>query len=175
MAWHPDTRELWFTENGRDLLGDELPHDELNRAPKPGLHFGYPYCHEGTLLDPEFGAGKSCSDFTPPVLKLGPHVAALGLQFYKGAMFPPEYRKQLFIVNHGSWNRSAAVGHTGYRIMMAKLDGNVVASYQVFAEGWLRGGRQAWGTPVDLLELPDGSLLVSDDRASAIYRISYRG
>jgi glucose/arabinose dehydrogenase len=171
-AWHPDTRELWFTDNGRDMLGDDTPNDELNVAPKPGLHFGYPYCHEGTILDPEFGKGKSCSDYTRPAARLGPHVAALGLKFYTGSMFPAEYRKQLFIVNHGSWNRSAAVPHTGYRVMLAKLQNNEVVSYEPFVEGWLVGGRQAWGRPVDLLELPDGSLLVSDDRANVIYRIA---
>jgi glucose/arabinose dehydrogenase len=181
MAWHPDTKELWFTDNGRDLLGDEQPNDELNHAARPGMHFGYPYCHEGAILDPEFGAGKSCADYTPPVQRLGPHVAALGLKFYTGAMFPAEYRKQLLIVNHGSWNRSAQVSHTGYRLMVAKLQGDKVVSYEPFAEGWLQKAgdsdlaRQAWGQPVDLLELPDGSLLVSDDRAGAIYRISYSG
>ncbi|MQA28255.1 MAG: sorbosone dehydrogenase family protein [Luteitalea sp.] len=172
LAWHPDTRELWFTDNGRDMLGDEVPNDELNVAAKPGMHFGYPYCHEGTILDPEFGKGKSCADYAPPAAKLGPHVAALGLKFYSGSMFPAEYRKQLFIVNHGSWNRSAQVSHTGYRVMLAKLQNNTVVSYEPFVEGWLQGGRQAWGRPVDLLELPDGSLLVSDDRASVLYRIT---
>ena len=180
LAWHPDTRDLWFTDNGRDALGDEQPNDELNNAPKPGLHFGYPYCHEGSIADPEFGKGKSCTDYAPPAQKMGPHVAALGLKFYQGTMFPAEYRKQLFIVNHGSWNRSAQVSHTGYRIMVAKIQGNKVTSYEPFAEGWLQKAegqqvaRQAWGQPVDLLELPDGSMLVSDDRAGAIYRISYR-
>jgi glucose/arabinose dehydrogenase len=179
QTWHPDTKELWFTDNGRDLLGDEQPNDELNNAPKAGLHFGYPYCHQGDILDPEFGKDKSCSSYAPPAYKMGPHVAALGLKFYTGTMFPPEYRKQLFIVNHGSWNRSAQVDHTGYRIMLAKLQGNRVVSYEPFAQGFLQKGegatvaRQAWGQPVDLLELPDGSMLVSDDRAGAIYRITY--
>ena len=178
LAWHPDTRALWFTDNGRDALGDDQPNDELNTAPKPGLHFGYPYCHEGSILDPEFGKGKSCGDYAPPAQKLGPHVAALGLKFYTGTMFPAEYRKQLFIVNHGSWNRSEKVSHTGYRIMLAKVQGDKVVSYEPFVQGWLQssgGGlaRQAWGRPVDLLELPDGSLLVSDDRANVIYRITY--
>jgi glucose/arabinose dehydrogenase len=172
MAWHPDTRDLWFTDNGRDMLGDERPNDELNVATRPGLHFGYPYCHEGTILDPEFGKNKSCADYVPPVAKLGPHVAALGLKFYAGSMFPAEYRKQLFIVNHGSWNRSPQAGHTGYRVMLAKLQNNNVVSYEPFVQGWLQGTRQAWGRPVDLLELPDGSLLVSDDRANVLYRIS---
>jgi glucose/arabinose dehydrogenase len=180
MAWHPDTRELWFTDNGRDTLGDDVPNDELNTAPKPGLHFGYPYCHQGDILDPEFGKGKNCADYVPPAQKMGPHVAALGLKFYTGTMFPAEYRKQLFIVNHGSWNRSPQVSHTGYRIMLAKVQNNKVVSYEPFVEGWLQAApgaelkRQAWGQPVDLLEMPDGSLLVSDDRASVIYRITYR-
>jgi glucose/arabinose dehydrogenase len=180
LAWHPDTRELWFTDNGRDMLGDEQPNDELNNAPKAGLHFGYPYCHEGTIPDPEFGKGKSCGDYAAPAQRMGPHVAALGMKFYQGTMFPAEYRKQLFIVNHGSWNRSAQVSHTGYRIMLAKVQGSKVTGYEPFAEGFLQKAegaelaRQAWGQPVDLLELPDGSLLVSDDRAHAIYRITYR-
>ena len=180
QTWHPDTNELWFTDNGRDNLGDDQPNDELNNASKAGLHFGYPYCHQGDILDPEFGKGKSCADYAPPAFKMGPHVAALGLKFYAGTMFPAEYRKQLFIVNHGSWNRSAQVSHTGYRIMVAKIAGNKVVSYEPFAQGFLQAAegatvaRQAWGQPVDLLELPDGSLLVSDDRAGAIYRISYR-
>jgi glucose/arabinose dehydrogenase len=177
--WHPDTRELWFTDNGRDALGDEQPHDELNVAPKAGLHFGYPYCHEGSILDPEFGAGKSCATYAAPAQKLGPHVAALGMAFYTGSMFPTEYRKQLFIVNHGSWNRSPQVSHTGYRLMLAKLEGSKVVSYEPFIEGWLQGTgdstvlRQAWGRPVDVLVMPDGALLVSDDRANVIYRIAY--
>jgi len=180
MTWHPDTRDLWFTDNGRDALGDEQPNDELNVAPAAGLHFGYPYCHEGSILDPQFGKDKNCADYTPPAYKLGPHVAALGLKFYAGSMFPAEYRKQLFIVNHGSWNRSAQVAHTGYRIMLAKVQGGKVVGYDRFIEGWLQTAegaslaRQAWGQPVDILELPDGSLLISDDRANVIYRVSYR-
>ena len=179
-AFHPDTRELWFTENGRDALSDETPNDELNLAAKPGLHFGYPYCHQGDIVDPELGKGKSCAEYVPPVQKLGPHVAGLGMKFYNGTMFPPDYRKQLLIVNHGSWNRSPQVSHTGYRLMLAKIQNNKVTSYEPFVEGWLQAApgselkRQAWGQPVDLLELPDGSLLVSDDRANVIYRITYR-
>jgi glucose/arabinose dehydrogenase len=179
FTWHPDTGELWFTDNGRDTLGDEQPNDELNVAPKPGLHFGYPACHEGTIVDPELGKGRSCADYVPPAQRLGPHVAALGLKFYTGSMFPAEYRKQLFIVNHGSWNRSPQVSHTGYRVMLAKVQGNKVVSYEPFIEGWLQSGgdsnlrRQAWGRPVDLIVLPDGSMLLSDDRANVIYRIIY--
>ena len=179
-TWHPDTREMWFTDNGRDALSDDTPNDELNIAGKPGLHFGYPYCHQGEIVDPEFGKGKSCADYVPPAQKLGPHVAGLGLKFYGGTMFPADYRKQLIVVNHGSWNRSPEVSHTGYRLMLAKVQNNKVTSYEPFVEGWLQAApgsqlkRQAWGQPVDLLELPDGSLLVSDDRANVIYRITYR-
>jgi glucose/arabinose dehydrogenase len=175
MAWHPDTRELWFTDNGRDLLGDEQPNDELNHAAKAGLHFGYPYCHEGTIPDPDpqILGSHSCSEFTPPAQRLGPHVAALGLKFYNGSMFPPEYRKRLFLVNHGSWNRTPQAGPIGYRIMTATIEGDKVTKYEPFAEGFLQG-RLAWGRPVDLLEMPDGSMLVSDDVAGAIYRIIYR-
>ena len=180
FAFHPDTRELWFTENGRDALSDETPNDELNVAPKAGLHFGYPYCHQGDIVDPELGKGKSCAEYVAPAQKLGPHVAGLGMKFYSGTMFPAEYRKQLLIVNHGSWNRSPQVSHTGYRLMLAKIEKNKVTSYEPFVEGWLQAAsgselqRQAWGQPVDLLELPDGSLLVSDDRANVIYRIVYK-
>jgi len=168
--WHPQTNELWFTDNGRDNMGDNRPPDELNHAPQPGLHFGFPYCHGGTIPDPEFGEERSCDEFAPPAQPLGPHVAALGMRFYSGSMFPGEYRDQIFIAEHGSWNRSTPIG---YRIMLVQLDDNKqVVSYEVFAEGWLRGG-EAWGRPVDLLLMPDGSLLVSDDLAGAIYRISY--
>jgi glucose/arabinose dehydrogenase len=179
--WQPGTGVLWFTDNGRDALGDDRPHDELNRAPAPGLHFGYPYCHEGSIPDPEFGAGRSCADFVPPAQKLGPHVAALGLAFYTGTMFPPEYRGQLFVAQHGSWNRSAEVSHTGYRVMLVRIEGDQVVGYEPFIEGWLGTApgaavaRQAWGRPVDVLQLPDGSLLISDDRAEVIYRVVYRG
>jgi glucose/arabinose dehydrogenase len=169
--WHPDTHELWFTDNGRDMLGDDVPPDELNRAPRPGLHFGYPYCHGGTVADPEYGKKHACSDFTPPAQALGAHVAALGMRFYTGTQFPPEYRGQIFIAEHGSWNRSEP---SGYRVMLVKLDGNRAVSYTPFVSGWLQG-RQAWGRPSDVLVLPDGSLLISDDYAGAIYRVRYTG
>ncbi|MDO8836472.1 MAG: sorbosone dehydrogenase family protein [Vicinamibacterales bacterium] len=167
--WHPTTKELWFTDNGRDMMGDDLPPDELNRAPSKGLHFGFPYCHAGTIADPEFGSKKPCSAFVPPARALGPHVAALGMRFYTGSMFPAAYRNQVFIAEHGSWNRSTPIG---YRVMLAKLSGNTVTGYDVFAQGWLRGSR-AWGRPVDVLVMPDGSLLVSDDLAGVVYRITY--
>jgi glucose/arabinose dehydrogenase len=169
--WHPVTKELWFTDNGRDMMGDDVPPDELNVAPAKGLHFGFPYCHGGTIADPEFGKARPCSDFVPPVQKLGPHVAALGVRVYTGTMFPARYRNQLFIAEHGSWNRSKKIG---YRVTLVRLEGDKAVSYEPFAEGWLRGD-EAWGRPVDVLVMPDGSMLVSDDEANAIYRISYRG
>jgi glucose/arabinose dehydrogenase len=167
--WHPLTGVLWFTDNGRDWMGDDVPPDELNSAPAKGLHFGFPYCHGGDIPDPEFGTGKSCEEFTSPRMKLGAHVAALGMRFYRGTMFPGEYRERIFIAEHGSWNRSTPVG---YRITMVTLKENAVVGYSVFAEGWLKG-EKAWGRPVDVLVMPDGSLLVSDDRAGVIYRIVY--
>lgn len=167
--WHPETKELWFTDNGRDWLGDDAPPDELNHAPRAGMHFGYPYCHGGTLPDPEYGRKRPCAEFTPPAQNLGPHVASLGMRFYTGSMFPPEYRNQILIAEHGSWNRSKKLG---YRISLVRLRGNKATGYETFAEGWLDGER-AWGRPVDVLVLPDGSLLVSDDHAGAIYRITY--
>ncbi len=169
--WDPRTKELWFTDNGRDMLGDELPSDELNHAPKPEMHFGYPYCHQGDTADPEFGRKRSCSEFSPPAVKLGPHVAALGMRFYTGASFPAEYRNNIFIAEHGSWNRSKKIG---YRVARVVVEGGRVSKHEVFAEGWLQG-ESVWGRPVDLEVMPDGSLLVSDDHAGAIYRIAYRG
>lgn len=167
--WHPESKELWFTNNGRDMLGDDEPHDELNHAPQKGMHFGFPYCHEGSLPDPRFGKKRACSEFTPPAQKLLPHTAALGMKFYTGNQFPADYSSHIFIAEHGSWNRSQP---QGYRISLVKLEGNKAVSYQAFAEGWL-GESKAWGRPVDILQLPDGSLLVSDDFADVIYRISY--
>jgi len=167
--WQPDTGILFFTDNGRDMLGDDLPPDELNAAPEKGIHFGFPYCHAGIIPDPEFGKMRPCSAFAPPALALGPHVAALGMRFYTGKQFPAHYRNQLFIAEHGSWNRSVPIG---YRVTLVRFDAKRPVSYEVFAEGWLQEGR-AWGRPVDLLQLPDGSLLLSDDKADAIYRISY--
>lgn len=169
--WHPVTHELWFTDNGRDWLGDDAPPDELNRAPHAGLHFGYPYCHGGDISDPEFGKSRPCSELTPPAWKLGAHVAALGMRFYTGTAFPPEYRGAIFIPEHGSWNRSKK---SGYRVTLVKLKGDRAVSYEPFAEGWKEGER-AWGRPVDLLVLPDGSLLLSDDEAGTVSRIVYKG
>ncbi|MCC6699314.1 MAG: sorbosone dehydrogenase family protein [Candidatus Hydrogenedentes bacterium] len=169
FSWHPTTQELWFTDNGRDMLGDDLPPDELNRAPKAGLHFGYPYWHGLSIPDPDFGEGHSAAEYTLPARELGPHVAALGMRFYTGGMFPAEYQNQILIAEHGSWNRSKPIG---YRVMLVKLNGNEAVSYEPFAEGWLQGS-QAWGRPVDVQVMPDGALLISDDRANAIYRVTY--
>ena len=167
--WNPMTKELWFTDNGRDMLGDDVPPDELNYAPRKGMNFGFPYCHGKNISDPQFGGKHRCDEFTPPAVELGPHVAALGMRFYTGMMFPSEYRNQIFIAEHGSWNRSTPIG---YRVMLVRLADNKPTSYEVFAEGWLQNG-QAWGRPVDVLVMPHGSLLVSDDKAALIYRISY--
>lgn len=172
MAFHPRSGELWFTDNGRDLLGDDLPPDELNHAPRPGLHFGYPYCHGGDLPDPEFAQGHSCAEFTPPVQRLGPHVASLGLRFYTGGQFPAEYRGQLLIAEHGSWNRSTPIG---YRVSLVRLHGDRALSYEPLVSGWLQASGRVSGRPVDLLVLGDGSLLISDDAGGRIYRLSYPG
>lgn len=169
FAWHPQTGELWFTDNGRDMLGDDVPPDELNHAPRAGMHFGYPYCHGGTIADREFGKLHRCSEYTPPAQRLGPHVASLGMKFYTGTQFPARYRNQIIIAEHGSWNRSKKIG---YRLSLVTLDGNKAVGYETFAEGWLQG-ESPWGRPVDVLNAPDGSLLVSDDYAGAIYRIRY--
>jgi len=169
FTWRRGTSQLWFTDNGRDWMGDDLPACELNFASEDGQHFGFPYCHQGDLPDPKFGEKFPCSSFIPPVQKLGPHVAPLGLEFYTGNQFPERFQNQILIAEHGSWNRSVPIG---YRVTMVTLEENQPVNYEVFADGWLQG-RRAWGRPVDLEILPDGSLLVSDDRNDAIYRISY--
>ena len=169
--WDPKTHELWFTDNGRDWLGDNRPPDELNHAPGKGMHFGYPYWHGKDIPDPDYGAGHKKDEFTPPEMELGPHVASLGMRFYTGRMFPPEYAGQIFIAEHGSWNRSVPLG---YRVTLVRIKDGRAAGYEVFAEGWLQAGN-AWGRPVDVQVMPDGALLVSDDRAGAVYRIIYQG
>ncbi len=173
FTWHPDTEELWFTDNGRDLMGDDIPPCELNRVSEAGQHFGYPFCHGGTIKDPEFGDQRPCSDFVPPVQNLGPHVAPLGVKFYTGDMFPESYKGHAFIAEHGSWNRSKKIG---YRITLVKLDGNKAISYEPFIDGWLDDASQErFGRPVDILFLDDGSMLISDDYADVIYRVTYMG
>jgi len=172
FTWHPVTKELWFTDNGRDLLGDDRPPCELNVATEQGQHFGYPYCHGGNDPDPEFAADRKCEEFVAPLQNMAAHVAPLGLQFYTGDKFPAEYKGAVFIAEHGSWNRSIP---QGYRITVVKFDeqGNALP-WEVFAEGWLRR-TLAWGRPVDILMQDDGSMLVSDDKAGVIYRIAYTG
>jgi len=167
--WQPGTDVLWFTDNGRDLLGDDVPPDELNRAEVPGRHYGFPACHGGTIVDPVYAKGRDCRMFEAPAITLGPHVAAIGMRFYRGTMFPPEYRGSIFIAEHGSWNRSHKIG---YRVSLVTVKDGQAVSYRPFAEGWLQG-EQAGGRPADVLELPDGSLLVSDDMSGAIDRITY--
>ena len=178
--WHPVTHELWFTDNGRDMLGDDVPNDELNVAPKAGLHFGFPFCHQGDVTDPEFGAQRACSTTEPPVQKLGAHVAAIGFAFYTGTMFPASYQNAAIIAQHGSWNRSTP---SGYRVMVARTGGRRVTGYEPLVEGFLpktdgAGGRGATkvatGRPADVLQMPDGSILISDDRGNRLIRVSYR-
>ena len=174
FTWHPVTNNLWFTDNGRDRLGDNTPPCELNTATQKGQHFGYPYCHGGTVKDPEFGNKRPCSDFVKPVQALGAHAAPLGVKFYTGSQFPAEYKNQIILAEHGSWDRSKKTGH---KLSLVKVDANGKAlSYDTFASGWLDDATQkVWGRPVDVIVLKDGSMLVSDDQAGVIYRISYKG
>lgn len=169
--WHPQTGELFFTDNGRDWLGNDRPAEELNAAPRPGMHFGYPFCHAGDLSDPEFGEKRPCSDFTPPAWRFPAHVAALGIRFYNGQQFPAEYRDQLFVAQHGSWNRDPP---DGYRLVRVDFRDGKPVGERVFAEGWLQPNGKVLGRPVDVLQLGDGSLLVSDDHRGALYRIRYQ-
>jgi glucose/arabinose dehydrogenase len=171
FTWHPVTKQLWFTDNGRDWLGDDAPPCELNVAPRAGLDFGFPYCHGTGIKDPDAQLAKlgECSKMTPPVQPLGAHVAPLGLKFYTANKFPEAYRGDVFIAEHGSWNRKEK---SGYRITRVKLDGNKAVKYEPFATGFNRGD-DVFGRPVDLLMLEDGSMLVSDDTSDAIYRITY--
>lgn len=171
--WHPETGELWFTDNGRDMLGDDIPPGELNRAERAGLDFGFPYCHGADIADPKFGAAGQCTDTVPPEQALGPHVAPLGMRYYTGSMFPERYRHQVFIAEHGSWNRSKSAGKTGYRVSLVRLSGNEAVSYEPFMEGFLTDEQKVLGRPVDLLIAPDGALLVSDDHNGVIYRVAY--
>jgi glucose/arabinose dehydrogenase len=167
--WDPQTRELWFTDNGRDNLGDDQPPDKLNHAPKAGLHFGYPYCHGGDIADREYGKQAPCSKFMAPALKLDPHGAALGMRFYTGAQFPAHYKNGVFIAQHGSWDRTEPIG---YRVLFVPMQDGKPGKPEIFVDGWLRGGR-ASGRPVDILVMPDGALLVSDDQAGVVYRVAY--
>lgn len=174
FTWHPDTQELWFTDNGRDMLGDDIPSCELNRATEDGMHFGYPYCHQGDLPDPDLGSKGPCEDYIAPAQNLGPHVAPLGIEFTHNSQLEADYHNTAIIAEHGSWNRSKKIG---YRLTMVQLDENFNSvGYDVFASGWLDvESDEVWGRPVDVEWLPDGSLLVSDDFADVIYRISKKG
>jgi glucose/arabinose dehydrogenase len=167
--WDPATGDLWFTDNGRDFMGENLPPDELNHAPVGGMHFGFPFCHGPGIPDPGLNPGGDCAGYTEPAQNLPAHVASLGMRFYTGTMFPEEYRNQIFIAEHGSWNRIVPIG---YRISLVRLENGTPVSYEVFADGWL-DGRTVSGRPVDLLVMPDGALMVSDDYAGKLYRIAY--
>jgi len=168
--FHPESGELWFSENGRDLMGDDIPADEINRVTEYGMHYGYPYIHAGDIKDPEYGAGKKPEDYVAPVLNLGAHVAALGIHFYQGKMLPEQYHKQLLVAEHGSWNRS---NKSGYKIGLATLEGSKVTQYESFISGFMQN-EKTYGRPVAIIELKDGSLLISDDYAHVIYRVSYK-
>lgn len=170
LAWHPENGTLYFTDNGRDNLGDDAPDCELNRVTRPGAHFGNPYIHGGDVPDPEHGAGKNPDDYEKPIQKLGPHVTPLGMQFYTGDQFPAEYRNRIFIALKGSTNRTLK---SGYSVVQVTLDaaGNA-AAYEDFATGWVYR-EEAWGRPVDVCVAKDGALFVSDEQAGVIYRIAY--
>jgi len=170
--FHPDNGNLFFTDNGTDWMGDDKPLCELNEVSEKGQHFGYPHCHSGLWLDDKFGENHNCDNFVKPLQNLGPHVAPLGMTFYTGQQFPDKYHKAIFIAEHGSWNRSTKIG---YRVALVRLDeaGNSLG-YEIFADGWLKDGK-VWGRPADVMQLPDGSLLVTDDFADVVYRIVYDG
>lgn len=176
FTWHPETKEMWFTDNGRDLLGDDIPACELNHAPTAGIHFGFPFWHQGDIPDPDFGQDRKREEFKEPEYKFEPHSAPLGLRFYQGKMFPEKYRGQLLVAQHGSWNRSPEAGHIGYQLRFVEIEDGKVVKSEIFADGWLdQEENKGWGKPVDILEMPDGSILVSDDVAHCIYRITYKG
>ena len=172
LAFHPKNGTLYFTDNGRDNLGDDAPHCELNRVTEPGQHFGNPYIHGGDVPDPEHGAGKNPDDYVKPIQQLGPHVTPLGLTFYTASQFPKAYKNRLFVVLKGSSNRSIKIGAEVKQLTLDKA-GNV-KSYDDFAKGWLYRG-EYWGRPIDVQVANDGALLVSDEQAGALYRIAYDG
>ncbi|MDX1628956.1 MAG: sorbosone dehydrogenase family protein [Fulvivirga sp.] len=171
--WHPETGNLWFTDNGRDMMGDNIPPCELNKVTEQGQHFGYPYCHGGDIADPQFGSKRHCNDFVKPQYNFKAHTAPLGMTFYTGDMFPASYKGDIIVAQHGSWNRSSKIG---YRLMHVKLQNGQAVGADVFAKGWLNHETQdQFGRPVDVLQMPDGSLLVSDDYGNMVYRIWYEG
>ncbi len=174
FAWHPETGKMWFTDNGRDMLGDDIPACELNYVERPGQHFGFPFWHQGDIADPDFGDKFPRDKFEEPKYKFEPHSAPLGLRFYRGDMFPAKYKNNIIVAQHGSWNRSKAAGHIGYQLRFVQVEGDKVVNSEIFASGWLdKETNKGVGKPVDVMELPDGSLLVSDDIANCIYRITY--
>ncbi len=168
--WNPETKQMYFTDNGRDWLSESVPEDELNRVTKVGEDFGAPYCYQGNIVDVEFGWGHSCKDYTPPVGLMGPHTASLGLRFYTGSMFPKAYKDAIFVARHGSWNKSQK---TGGDIALVKLNKDgTVKSVEPFLTGFIEDNKYL-GRPVDVMQMKDGSLLVSDDWNGAVYRITY--
>jgi glucose/arabinose dehydrogenase len=171
MDWHPVSKQLYFTENQRDWLSEDLPEDKLNRVTQPGKdNFGFPYCHQGNIPDQEFGWGRSCDEFTKPVALLGPHSAPLGMRFYTGTMFPAAYRNQIIIARRGSWNRTTKVG--GDLVLVTLKPDGTFKSMQPFVTGFIQNNNYV-ARPVDVLVMKDGSLLVSDDYNGAVYRVSY--
>jgi glucose/arabinose dehydrogenase len=171
--WDPRTKELWFTNHARDWISDDLPHDTLHHAGKKGMDFGYPFCHQGDLLDSDFGKGRACSEFDAPAAKLGAHIAPMGMRFYTGSMFPAEYKNNMFIAMHGSWNRTSK---QGYSVVRATVGSDGKVTLQPFLEGFLQDAKAdppMWGRPVDVLVMKDGALLVSDDYNGIVYRVSY--
>lgn len=169
--WQPKTDQLFFTDNGRDHLGDDIPPDELNKWTEKGQHFGFPYCHGGSILDSEFAGDKRCSLYTAPEWKFKAHMAPLGLRFYTGKLFPKRFFNQLFVAQHGSWNRSEP---HGYRIALVKFKQGRAVSEQAFITGWLTAEGKVLGRPTDILQMHDGSLLIADDTLGVIYRVTYK-
>jgi glucose/arabinose dehydrogenase len=173
--WNPKTKQLWFTNHGRDWVSDDMPNDTLNRVSAKGMNFGYPFCHQGDFLDPDFGKGRTCKEFDTPMAKLGPHIAPLGMRFYNGTMFPAEYRGNIFIAMHGSWNKTSKIGYNVTRVILDEKGG--VAKMEPFLDGFLtdpKADPPMWGRPVDVLVMRDGAMLVSDDYNGIIYRVSYK-
>ena len=174
FAWHPETGDMWFNDNGRDRLGDNLPACELNHVSAQGDHFGFPFWHQGDVADPDFGDQRSRNEFVEPAYKYEAHSAPLGLRFYEGKMFPKKFKNNLIVAQHGSWDRSKEAGHIGYQLRLVQIEGDKVVGSEIFADGWLdKATNKGWGKPVDVMEMPDGSILVSDDINHCIYRISY--
>ncbi|OEK04920.1 PQQ-dependent sugar dehydrogenase [Roseivirga misakiensis] len=174
FAWHPETGDMWFNDNGRDWMGDDSPACELNHVNAQGDHFGFPFWHQGDTPDPDFGDQRQRDEFVEPAFKYEPHSAPLGLRFYQGDMFPAKYKNNLIVAQHGSWNRSKEAGHIGYQLRFVQIEGDKVVKSEIFADGWLdKASNNGWGKPVDVMEMPDGSILVSDDINHCIYRISY--